>query len=106
MTINSLALAFNMPTLLILLALALLIFGNRLPSIGKNLGKSIVGFKKGLKEGDKSDDDDDEEDDDDDDDDDDDIEEPVAKKKTKQLEGQSAKKVKTERQPVASAEED
>lgn len=103
MTINFLALAFNMPTLLILLALALLIFGNRLPSIGKNLGKSIVGFKKGLKEGDKSEDDDEE---DDDDDDDDDIEEPVAKKKTKQLEGQPAKKVKTERQTVAQAEED
>lgn len=103
MTINYLALAFNMPTLLILLALALLIFGNRLPSIGKNLGKSIVGFKKGLSEGDKSDDEDEEEDDDDDADE---IDEPVnKKKKTKQLEAEPAKKVKT-RETVAQTEGD
>ena len=98
---NFLALAFNMPTLLILLALALLIFGSRLPSIGKNLGKSIVGFKKGLKEGDTSDDDDDDEDDDDDD-----IEEPVAKKKSKELPAKTGESVKREREKVAQTEED
>ncbi len=98
MNIPFLALAFNMPTLLILLALALLIFGNRLPSIGRNLGKSITGFKKGLKSADE---------DDDDDDDDDEIDEPVAKKKKKaeQLEGETSKKVKT-KEAVAVAEEE
>jgi sec-independent protein translocase protein TatA len=35
--------------LLIILAVGLLIFGSRLPSVGKNLGKSIVEFKKGIK---------------------------------------------------------
>lgn len=29
--------------------IALLIFGGRLPQVGKNLGKGIVEFKKGLK---------------------------------------------------------
>jgi len=98
MNIPFLALAFNMPTLLILLALALLIFGNRLPSIGRNLGKSITGFKKGLKSADE---------DDDDDDDDDEIDEPVAKKKKKaeQIEGETSKKVKT-KEAVAVAEEE
>jgi sec-independent protein translocase protein TatA len=35
--------------LLIILIVGLLIFGSRLPNVGKNLGKSIVEFKKGLK---------------------------------------------------------
>ncbi len=35
--------------LLIILAIGLLLFGSRLPSVGKNLGKSIVEFKKGIK---------------------------------------------------------
>ena len=98
MNIPFLALAFNMPTLLILLALALLIFGNRLPSIGRNLGKSSTGFKKGLTSADE---------DDDDDDDDDEIDEPVAKKKKKaeQIEGETSKKVKT-KEAVAVAEEE
>lgn len=34
--------------LLIVFALALLIFGNRLPTIGKSLGEGIRNFKKGL----------------------------------------------------------
>ncbi len=35
--------------LLIVLIVALLIFGRRLPEVGKSLGKGIVEFKKGLK---------------------------------------------------------
>ena len=73
MNLLTLALAFNMPTMLILLALALLIFGSRLPSLGKNLGKSIVSFKKGLNEASGSGDDEEE-------DEDDEIEEKPRKK--------------------------
>ncbi len=35
---------------IILLILGLLIFGRRLPEVGRSLGKSIVEFKKGMKE--------------------------------------------------------
>lgn len=35
--------------LLIILAIALLIFGRRLPEVGRSLGKGIVEFKRGLK---------------------------------------------------------
>lgn len=34
--------------IIILLVIGLLIFGRRLPEVGKNLGKGIVEFKKGL----------------------------------------------------------
>ncbi|MBL8763931.1 MAG: twin-arginine translocase TatA/TatE family subunit [Phycisphaerae bacterium] len=34
---------------LIILGLALLIFGNRLPEVGRSLGRGIVEFKRGLK---------------------------------------------------------
>lgn len=34
---------------LILLALGLLIFGKRLPEVGRSIGKAIVEFKKGVK---------------------------------------------------------
>lgn len=34
---------------IIILGLALLIFGNRLPPLGRNLGKGILEFKKALK---------------------------------------------------------
>lgn len=35
--------------MVILLVLGLIIFGGRLPEVGKNLGRGIVEFKKGLK---------------------------------------------------------
>ncbi len=35
--------------LALILGIGLLLFGSRLPSVGKNLGKGIVEFKKGLK---------------------------------------------------------
>jgi sec-independent protein translocase protein TatA len=34
---------------IVVLAVALLIFGKRLPEVGKSLGRGIVEFKKGLK---------------------------------------------------------
>jgi sec-independent protein translocase protein TatA len=37
--------------LLVIVFFALLIFGRRLPEIGKNIGRSVVEFKKGLKAG-------------------------------------------------------
>jgi sec-independent protein translocase protein TatA len=50
---NTLALAFlnnlSMWEILIILAVALLLFGKRLPGLGKSLGQGIVEFKKGLK---------------------------------------------------------
>lgn len=38
------------PELLIIGAIALLIFGNRLPSVARSVGKSLVEFKKGMNE--------------------------------------------------------
>lgn len=35
--------------MVILLVLGLVIFGGRLPEVGKNLGRGIIEFKKGLK---------------------------------------------------------
>ncbi len=41
----------GLPELIIILVLALIIFGpKRLPDLGKNLGKAISGFKKGMTE--------------------------------------------------------
>ena len=53
--INTLPLAlfenlFDGPDILIVLAIALIFFGNRLPSVAKSLGRSIFEFKKGLTE--------------------------------------------------------
>ncbi|MDX2147521.1 MAG: twin-arginine translocase TatA/TatE family subunit [Planctomycetota bacterium] len=39
----------SMWELLIILAIGLLLFGKRLPEVGRGLGKSIVEFKRGLK---------------------------------------------------------
>jgi sec-independent protein translocase protein TatA len=46
-------LALGMPgpvELLIILAIGLLIFGRRLPEVGRSLGKSIVEFKRGIRD--------------------------------------------------------
>ncbi len=45
-------LAFGMPGAtewIVLLVLGLLIFGRRLPEVGRSLGRSIVEFKRGIK---------------------------------------------------------
>src|SRR3954471_24215415 len=52
MLIMAYTLALGMPGLtewIIIGALGLLIFGKRLPEVGRSLGKGIVEFKKGLK---------------------------------------------------------
>lgn len=36
------------PDMLVLVGVALLIFGRRLPEIGQNLGRTIVEFKRGM----------------------------------------------------------
>jgi len=46
------ALSFYMPgpwEMIIILVVALLLFGRRLPEVGRSLGKGIIEFKKGLK---------------------------------------------------------
>ena len=49
--LHTLAFAWPGPFEMILLAgLGLLIFGKRLPEVGRNIGKGIVEFKRGLKE--------------------------------------------------------
>lgn len=40
---------FGPGELIIFFVLGLVIFGSRLPSVGKNLGKSIIEFKRGIK---------------------------------------------------------
>ncbi len=41
---------FDGPDLLIVMVIALIFFGNRLPGVAKSLGRSIFEFKKGLTE--------------------------------------------------------
>jgi sec-independent protein translocase protein TatA len=49
--VHTLSIAWPGPFEMILIAgLGLLIFGKRLPEVGRNIGKGIVEFKKGLKE--------------------------------------------------------
>ena len=52
MTLDFTTLAFlgsiGMPEMIVLGILGVLIFGKRLPEVGKSLGKGIVEFKKGL----------------------------------------------------------
>lgn len=51
-TLISPLLAFGMPggsEWIVLLVLGLLIFGRRLPEVGRSLGRGIVEFKKGIK---------------------------------------------------------
>jgi sec-independent protein translocase protein TatA len=48
--LNTLAIGMPMgPEWLVIAALGLLIFGKRLPEVGRSLGRGIVEFKKGLK---------------------------------------------------------
>ncbi len=41
----------GLPELIIILIIVLLLFGHRLPGLGRSLGKSISEFKSGVKEG-------------------------------------------------------
>jgi len=48
----TLAIIPNVPgwaEIIVVLVIGLLIFGKRLPDVGRNLGKSIIEFKKGIK---------------------------------------------------------
>jgi sec-independent protein translocase protein TatA len=50
--IRSFALAFGLPggtEWIVLLVIGLLIFGRRLPEVGRSLGRGIVEFKRGIK---------------------------------------------------------
>ena len=52
MTYDDILLAFGMPgipELVVIGVVGLLIFGNRLPDVGRSLGRGIVEFKKGIK---------------------------------------------------------
>ena len=41
--------SFGWQEIIILLVIGVLVFGKRLPEVGRNFGRSIVEFKKGLK---------------------------------------------------------
>lgn len=52
MPANALFLAFGLPgntEWLVILVIGLLIFGRRLPEVGRSLGRGIVEFKRGIK---------------------------------------------------------
>lgn len=41
--------SLSMPEMLVIMMVAVLLFGKRLPEVGKSLGRSLVEFKKGLR---------------------------------------------------------
>ena len=52
MITEQIMLAFGMPgpaELIVIGLVAVLLFGNRLPDVGRSLGKGIIEFKKGIK---------------------------------------------------------
>lgn len=47
---NMLAWGLSMPEMMLILIVALLLFGKRLPEVARSMGKSVVEFKKGMTE--------------------------------------------------------
>lgn len=53
MIYNDITLAFGwpgLPEMIVIGVVGLLIFGNKLPDVGRSLGRGIVEFKKGLRD--------------------------------------------------------